>query len=188
MAHEGIRSGFDELRLEDRASPNRDGDRLYPFEGVSERPVEIHAVENRAYHVKRRKAIGTRIDDVESQPLADPYLDGVVGVLRLPAVEDYIVRRQAEEYVPIDRAARIGKHPRIELALDKHELLGGCPALPWIDDDCPVHAVGDMERHRRGSAVIHERTGYPRDKAVVQRIVRHEVHVRAARGNFCGVK
>ena len=155
---------------------------------MGQRPVQIHAFENRSHDVECRKSIGTGIHDVHSQPLAHRHRDGVMSILGLAAVKDHVIGRQTEEFLPVDRAARIGKHLRIELALDEHELLGGCPALPGIDDDRAVHPVRDVERHRRGSAVIHERPRHTGDESVGQRIVRHEIHIRATRRNFRGVK
>src|SRR5436190_20098105 len=169
-----IRPCLDQSRLENGASTNRHGDGLDTLERVRERSVEIHAIEDRPHDVEGREAVGTGVYDVNPQRLADSHEDGVMRVLGLAAVEDHIVRRQTQELVPVDHARGIGQLLRIELALHEHEFLRCRTALARIDDDRSVHAVGDVQRDRRGSAVIHERAGNSRDKAVMQRIVGHQ--------------
>ena len=96
-----------------------------------------------------------------------------------PAIEHHVIRCDREEPFPVQTPGsirrRLGRH--IEFALDEAELPSPAQRSRRINDECAVHSVGDMHRYRRGATVIHERTGHPGDKPVVQRVARPDVDV-----------
>ena len=160
MTDERIGTGFDEPGLENGATSDRNRNGLYSLERVGKRPIQIRTIEDRAHDMERRKPIRSGVHHIESQPLTDVHGDGVLRVFRRPAVEHDVVGGQTQQLLPVDRARRVSESFGIELTLHEHEFLCRRASLPRIDDDRPVHPVCDVQRHRGGAAMVHER---PRD-------------------------
>src|SRR5205823_8477606 len=57
VTDERIGTGFDEPGLENSATSDRNRNGLYSLERVGNRPVQIHAIEDRAHDMERRKPI-----------------------------------------------------------------------------------------------------------------------------------
>ena len=105
-----------------------------------------------------RVKVQPRIDEVDTGALADLHMRGVLaGEESLGTVEDHV------SGVFVGDGLAIGLHEagfgaaRVDLGLHDIELV--VDRWQWVnrvDEDAPIHALGDVQRHVAERAVVHE--------------------------------
>ncbi len=108
VSDEGVVAGLAKPHLEDAPAANRDVHRLHAdFYALA----LVNPLEDSAHHVEGADPVGPGVHDVETKQLVGFDLYRVGRVLASPAVEDHMVRGEAQELLPLQAAGAVG--PRL---------------------------------------------------------------------------
>src|SRR5579884_713008 len=159
VGDEWIEAGLWDRQFHYHAAAGWNGDGLVADLMVGRVAIGIGVAEDGPDHMEGREESRPGVDDEDADAL--PRLRRQRGCLILVdvAVENDIVGNAGIEFGRVGGIRTIGQLRGVELALHQHVLLSGRPALRWIDDNGPVHAVGHVIDDGRRATVVHEDAG-----------------------------
>src|SRR5450759_235869 len=123
----------------------------------------VDGVADRADHMERRAVRRPVIEHPDPNALVGLNLDRCVLVLVDVPVEHDRVVLLVEQLGEVGQVADISG---VELGLPEHELMIDGGKTRRINDERAVHAAGDVEDHRWGSAVVHPDAGVVGDESI----------------------
>src|SRR5690606_21584845 len=158
VVHEGVAARHVELELDHRGAAGGDAGGLDVGLVDHRAALAVDPVEDLADDVEARREVGSTVAEEEADGLTDRGLQRVLARHRADAaVEDDVVRLLVDGLLEVEvlMALLVELAGGVELALHHVELLvHGGEALARLDEDEPVHAVGDVEPDGRGGAVV----------------------------------
>src|SRR5690606_7978494 len=152
-------------------------------QGVGALPED--GVELPAHDVEGAGPVGPRAQHPHPDAFTGAGGQRVVVVLVRVAVEGDHVGPPGADLVRVGRGVL---RAEVELGLHEDVLAVGVRQAGRVDDHRAEHAVGDVQRHRHGGAVVHPDAAAGRREAVGERPARLEGAHRPVRGQRAGVE
>src|SRR5207249_1187774 len=174
-----------------RPATRRDPPGLHARERVGRVAVRVHLVEHGADDVEFAREAGPCAHHKQADTVADVNLQRVVLVLECPPVEHDVARFALERLLPIGLARqRAVAALHVELALHNDEFLVNLarPAALRVHDDREIHALHQVQQHRRRATVHEIGAGIARGELERQRVLRQDRPERLVHRDPCGVE